>query len=61
VLSKIGKAQRVVLFRDMAALEEFERSLGEPEKENVRIKLALSNGKIVFATAGKESLEAVLP
>ena len=60
VLHKIGRLRRAVLFESMEDMEEFERSLMESGRENVRIKLALENGKLVLLPARRSELEAVL-
>jgi len=61
-LSGMGKLRRVVLFGDCNARFDFEQQLRfAQDEQSVRIKIALSNGKLAFADAGKESLEAILP
>jgi hypothetical protein len=61
VLENIGKKRRAIVFESRESLEEFEDSLEEPEKDGIRIKLALSNGKILFVAATRNEVEPILP
>ena len=60
VLGKIGRERRAVIFESGLQLEEFEKSLGGNSAEDIRIKLAHSNGKLVFAIASRAELNALL-
>lgn len=61
VLRNVGRERRAVVFPSREGLELFERSLKRHEPENVRIKIALSNGKIFFACATRAEIEPLLP
>ncbi|VVC01110.1 Uncharacterised protein [uncultured archaeon] len=60
-LEGIGKGRRAIVFPGKEGLAEFEKSLEAPSEENVRIKLALSNGKLLLAVASRQALERILP
>jgi len=60
VLRKIGKMRRAVLFESREELEGFEQTLSGHGRENVRIKLALENGHLLFLPAKRSEIEAVL-
>jgi len=59
VLGGIGKRKRIVVFESADALGEFESGLDAPDKENMRVKIALDNGKISFIPAERKEIEAV--
>ncbi|MEM2138094.1 MAG: hypothetical protein QW568_03320, partial [Candidatus Anstonellaceae archaeon] len=61
VLRNVGRERRAVVFSSREELELFERNLKAHEPENVRIKIALSNGKIFFACATRAEIEPLLP
>ena len=61
VLGRMGKARRAVVFESRGEVALFEKSLALPDAENVRIKIALSNGKLVFVAANRQELEKLLP
>jgi hypothetical protein len=61
VLRNIGRERRAVVFPGREELGKFEQRLKEHETENVRIKIALSNGKIFFACATRAEIEPLLP
>lgn len=61
LLANMGKARRVAIFESSEALSSFERSLSEPSEENVRIRLAQANGKVIFACASRQEIESLLP
>ncbi|HIH18380.1 TPA: hypothetical protein HA225_00205 [Candidatus Micrarchaeota archaeon] len=60
-LGRMGKARRAVVFESRGEVALFEKSLALPDAENVRIKIALSNGKLVFVAANRQELEKLLP
>lgn len=60
ILEKIGRLRRAVVFGSREELEAFEESLDANGKEDVRIKIALANGKVVFVPAARAELEAIL-
>lgn len=56
-----GKNRRAVVFSDRDELQNFEKSLRAHEEENIRIKIALSLGKVFFVTASRADVEPLLP
>ena len=60
VLKKIGKVRRAIVFESNEELEKFESSLDEGSREDTRIKIAHSNGKLVFVVANRQELDAIL-
>ena len=61
VLQKIGTATRILLFESMREKEEFEKSMRVPDELNVRIGLAIANGKVVPLCANHSELDSILP
>lgn len=61
VLEGIGSLRRAMVFRDRRSLEEFEESLQANQREDVRIRLAMENGKVLLVPAARAELEALLP
>ena len=59
-LANMGKANRIILFDNAQEKEEFEKSLQNTPLD-LRIKLALANGKLSLGCATKPELEAMLP
>lgn len=50
----------VLIFADEEKLEQFKQELEEFEKENIRLKIAISNGKLLLIVASKENLEKLM-
>lgn len=61
VLAGIGRLRRAIVFCSRRELEQFEESLNGNEREDVRIKLAIANGKVLLVPALKADIEAMLP
>ena len=61
VLDGIGKPRRAIVFCSRRELEQFEESLNGNEREDVRIKLAIANCKVLLVPALKADIEAMLP
>ncbi len=61
VLQGIGKPTRAVIFETREQSDLFEKQLGSNETTDTRIKLAVSNNKVLFVAATRQELEAILP
>jgi hypothetical protein len=60
VLEKIGKMRRAIVFGSVEEIRKFEESLDGGSREDTRIKIAHSNGKLIFVAANRQELDAIL-
>ena len=61
LLSGVGRACRAVIFESKEELEEFISELSLPDFENIRIRLASDNDKVVFVVASRNGIGGILP